>query len=109
MQPCTRLRFETGCDGLLKDIGSPTGAPRRHRLNRLCADNGSDICLGFQCQGLADLRVPFRHSQAFSRSIRQCSILLAVHLAARLLQVAKVLDAGMKRVEHLDPNAETTY
>ena len=94
------LRFRTGCNGLPKDLGSQTGVPRRQKLCQLCGANyGDETHFVFKCLGLADLREQFasilQERQTMQQSMWQLNT----------LQVARFLDAGVKRMQEIDPDA----
>ena len=94
------LRFRTGCHGLPKDIGSQTGVPRRQRLCQLCgADYGDEMHLVFECHGLADLR------EQFASIFQERQTMQQFMWQPDMLQVAKFLDAGVKRMQEIDPDA----
>ena len=90
------LRFRTGCHGLPKDIGSQSGVPRHQRVCQLCGTGFGTWSL--KCVAMADLRgqIPdiFQPHQTMQHFMWQ----------PNLLQVAKFLDAGMKRLQTVDPN-----
>ena len=89
----------TGCHGLPKDIGSQTGVPRRQRLCQLCgADYGDEMHLVFECHGLADLR------EQFASIFQQRQTMQQFMWQPDMLQVAKFLDAGVKRMQEIDPD-----
>ena len=94
------LRFRTGRHGLPKDLGSQTGVPRSQRLCQLCGANyGGETHFVFECLGLADLREQFasilQERQTMQQSMWQLN----------MLQVARFLDAGVKRMQEIDPDA----
>ena len=94
------LRFRTGCHGLPKDIGSQTGVPRRQRLCQLCgADYGDEMHLVFECHGLADLR------EQFASVFQERQTMQQFMWQPDMLQVAKFLDAGVKKMQEIDPDA----
>ena len=94
------LRFRTTCHGLPKDIGSQTGVPRRQRLCQLCgADYGDEMHLVFECHGLADLR------KQFASIFQERQTMQQFMWQPDMLQVAKFLDAGVKRTQEIDPDA----
>ena len=93
------LRFRTGCHGLPKGIGSQSGVPRHQRVCQLCGTGfGDEMHLVFASAAVADLRgqLPdiFQPHQTMQQFMWQ----------PNLLQVAKFLDAGMKRLQTVDPN-----
>ena len=93
------LRFRTGCHGLPKDIGSQSGVPRHQRVCQLCGTGfGDEMHLAFGCASMTDLRSQFpdifQPHQTMQQFMWQPS----------LLQVAKFLDAGMKRLQTVDPD-----
>ena len=93
------LRFRTGCHGLPKDIGSQSCMPRHHRLGQLCGtDFGDEMHLVFECAAMADLRGQFPDIFQPHQTMQQFM------WQPNLLQVAKFLDAGMKRLQTFDPN-----
>ena len=88
------LRFCTGCHGLPKEIGSQFGMPRHQRVCQLCGTgSGDEMRLAFECAAMADLRGhfpgTFQAHQTMHYSMWQ----------PNLLQVAKFLCAGMKRLQ----------
>ena len=93
------LRFRTGCHGLPKDVGSQSGVPRHQRVCQLCGTGfGDEMHLVFECAAMADLRGQFPHIFQPHQTKQQFM------WQPNLLQVAKFLDAGMKRLQTVDPN-----
>ena len=82
-----------------KDIGSQTGVPRRQRLCQLCADYGDEMHLVFECHSLTDLREQLANIFQGRQTMQQFM------WQPDMLQVAKFLDAGVKRMQEIDPNA----
>ena len=94
------LRFRTGCHGLPKDNGSQTGVPRRQRFCQLCgADYGYEMHLVFECRSLADLR------EQFTNIFQERQTMQQLMWQPDMLQVAKFLDASVKRIQKIDPDA----
>ena len=93
------LRFRTGCHGLPKDIGSQSGVPRHQRVCQLCGTGfGDEMHLVFECAAMADLRGQFPDIFQPYQTMQQFM------WQPNMLQVAKFLDAGMKRLQTADPN-----
>ena len=93
------LRFHTGCHGLPKDIGSKSGVPRHQRVCQLCGTGfGDELHLVFECAAMADLRGHFPDIVEAHQTMQQFM------WQPNLLQVARFLDAGMKRLQTVDPN-----
>ena len=93
------LRFRTGCHGLPKDVGSQSGVPRHQRVCHLCGTGfGDEMHLVFERAAMADLRVQFPDYFQPHQTMQQFMWQPA------LLQVAIFLDAGMKRLQTVDPN-----
>ena len=93
------VRFRTGCHGLPKDIGSQSGVPRHQRVCQLCGTGfGDEMHLVFECAAMADLRGQFPDIFQPYQTMQQFM------WQPNMLQVAKFLDAGMKRLQTVDPN-----
>ena len=93
------LRFRTGCHGLPKDIGSQFGVPRHQRVCQLCGTGlGDEMHLVFECAAMTDLRGQFPDIFQPHQTMQQFM------WQPNLLQVAKFLDAGMKRLQTVDPD-----
>ena len=83
-----------------KEIGSQTGVPRRQGLCQLCgADYGDEMHLVFECHGLAELR------DQFASSFQERQTMQQFMWQPDMLQVSKFLDAGVKRMQEIDPDA----
>ena len=83
------------------DLKLLTEVPRRQRLCQLCgAIYGDELHLAVECHGLADLRDHFLgifwEHQAMQQFICQSD----------MLQVAKMSDAGVKRMHDIEPDAD---
>ena len=92
------LRFCTGCHALHKNIGSQSGVPRQRVCQPCGTGFGDEMHLVFECAAMADLRgqspdIPQPH-QTMQQFMWQPD----------MLQVAKFLDAGMKRLQTVDPD-----
>ena len=97
------LRFRTGCHGLPKNFGSQSGVPRHQRVCQLCGTGfGDEMHLVFECAAMADLRGQFPDIFQPYQTMQQFM------WQPNLLQVAKFLDAGMKRMQTIDPNEGRT-
>ena len=93
------LRFRTGCHGLPRDIGSQQGVPRQDRICQLCGSGvGDEMHLVFECEALQDLRVSF--APLFQRAATMQQFMWQPDL----MRVARFIDAGMRRVQAIDPN-----
>ena len=93
------LRFRMGCHGLPKDSGSQLGVPRHQRVCQLTGFGfGDEMHLVFECAMMADLRGPFPDIFQAHQTMQQFM------WQPNLLEVAKFLDAGMKRLQTVDPN-----
>ena len=91
------LRFRTGCHGLPENVGSQSGVPRHQRVCQLCGF-GDEMHLVFECAGMADLRGQFPDIFQPRQTMQQFM------WQPNLLQIAIFLDAGMKRLQTVDPN-----
>ena len=89
------LRFWTGCHGLPKDIGSQSDVPRHQRVCQLC---GNETHLVFECAAMADLRGQFPDTFKVHQTMQQSM------WQPSLWQIAKFLDASMKRLQMVDPS-----
>ena len=96
------LRFRTECHGLPKDIGShrlSIHVPRHQRVCQLCGTGfGDEMHLVFECAAMADMRGQFPDIFQPHQTMQQFM------WQPNMLQVAKFLDAGMKRLQTVDPN-----
>ena len=91
---------ESCLEGWAKDIGSQIGVSTRQRLCQLCgADYGDEMHLVFECHGLADLR------EQFASMIQERQTMQQFMWQPAMLQVAQFLDASVKRMQELDPDA----
>ena len=99
------LRFCTGCHGSSKDIGSQSGVPRHQRVCQLCGTGfGDELHLVFECASLADLRGCFPDILETHQTFEANQTMQQFMCQPNLLQVAKFLDAGMKRLQTVDLN-----
>ena len=84
---------------LPKDIGSQFGVPRHQRVCQLCGTGfGDEMHLVFECAAMTDLRGQFPDIFQPHQTMQQFM------WQPNLLQVAKFLDAGMKRLQTVDPD-----
>ena len=98
------LRFRTGCHGLPEDIGSQSGVPRHQRVCQLCGTGfGDEVHLVFECAAMADLRGQFPDIFQPHQTMQQFM------WQPNMLQVAKFPDAGMKRLQTVDPNEGSNF
>ena len=82
-----------------KDIGSHFGVPRHQRVCQLCGTSfGDEMHLVFECAAMTDLRGQFPDIFQPHQTMQQFM------WQPNLLQVAKFLDAGMKRLQTVDPD-----
>ena len=94
------LRFCTGCHGVMPiSFGSHFGVPRHQRVCQLCGTGfGDEMHLVFECAAMTDLRGQFPDIFQPHQTMQQFM------WQPNLLQVAKFLDAGMKRLQTVDPD-----
>ena len=84
--------------GLPKDIGSQSRVPRHQRVCQLCGTGfGDEMHLVFECAAMADLRGQFPGIFQPHQTMQQFM------WQPNMLQVVKFLDAGMKRMQTVDP------
>ena len=96
------LTFRTGCHALPEDVGSQSGVPRRQRLCQLCgAECGDEMHLAFECHGFADLR------EQFASTFQERQTMQQFRWQPDMLQLAICLDAGVKRRQEIDLDAES--
>ena len=92
-------RCGPGCHGLPKDIGSQSGVPRHQRVCQLYGTGfGDEMHLVFECAAMTDLRGQFPDIFQPHQTMQQFM------WQPNLLQVAKFLNAGMKRLQTVDLN-----
>ena len=90
------LRFVRGVMGYQRDVGSQSGVPRHQRVCQLCGTGfGDEMHLVFECAAMADLRGQFPDIFQPYQTMQQFM------WQPNMLQVAKFLDAGMKRCRQL--------
>ena len=89
----------TGCLGLSKDIGSQSSVPRHQRVRQLCGTGfANEMHLVCECAAMADLR-------GYSPDILHAHQTMQQFMwLPDLLQIAKILDAGMQRLQTVNPD-----
>ena len=87
-----------GCHGLPKDVGSQSGVPRHQRMCQCCG-----IVLMMSCTWPLSVQ-PWQICVATFQMFQAHQTMQQFRWQPNLLQVAKFLDAGMKRLQTVDPN-----